>query len=76
MDDVVKCMIYEYLFRCLDDETNNIRSLDNRISSSPFPAAASDYVDYAFAIARKQHVEDLVRGVSLIIGQYDNATKQ
>ena len=67
MDDRVKCLVYQYLFRCLHDADVDLQKLDERLRSHSFPVAPSDYSDYACALARKMVTEEIMSGVFSVL---------
>lgn len=66
MDDSVKTLCYEFLFKRLTDEENNIRTLSNRVGGD-MPVFPMDYSDLAFAVVRKMCTEEIMAGLFSIM---------
>lgn len=67
MDDQLKCMVYQYLFRKLHDVDSELSQISDRLRSHSFPVAPSDYSDYACALARKMVTEEIMSGVFTVL---------
>ena len=66
MYESLKTMCYEFLFKRLTDEENNIRTLLNRVGGD-VPVFPMDYSDLAFAVVRKMCTEEIIAGLFTII---------
>ena len=67
MDDRVKCMVYQYLFRKLHDEESALSTLSDRLRSRSFPVGPADYSEYAHILSRKQATEEIMAGVFTVL---------